>query len=243
MMKNVFLIGAMKCGTNTLYHALKNHPKIAIPETKELDYFLGKENTTPYADCFELTGETEVTLDGTTQYSKYPGIRLMPEAIYAMNPDARIVYIMRDPLNRLESNVAHNIARGSGASIEDWRESKVLENAINYSRYYTQISLYTRLFPRENIFLGVFENFVQDQKAFIDSVCEFLELNSSDVKISGQVRNQRRKDNDAEKLKFTAEDDVRFAHELKTDIDCLKHAFNIDTLKYWERYEKGIAHA
>ena len=242
-MKNVFLIGAMKCGTNTLYHALKKHGKVAIPGTKELDYFLPGEREEPYSASFDLSKGAEVTLDGTTQYSKYPAIRLMPEAIHAMNPDARIVYLMRDPIARLESNIAHNIARGGGATMEDWRDSNVLKNALNFSRYYTQISLYTRLFPRENVFLGVFEEFVADQGAFLGKVCRFLDIDDAGLEVAEQVRNPRRVDHGADKLRFSTEEDARFAAELRPDIDCLRYAFDVDPATHWRRYEGALAHA
>lgn len=240
--KNVFLIGAMKCGTNTLYHALKNHPAISIPRTKELDFFLEGSTGEDYLAEFELTDRTVATLDGTTQYSKYPAIKHIPEAIHAYNPDALIVYMMRDPVARLESNVAHNIARGSGATLDNWRESGVLRNALNFGKYYTQLSLYTRLFPREQIFTGVFESFVRDQASFLAALCTFIGVDPADLEIKNQVRNPRRLDNGVERFAFDDDDDKAFALQLRDDIDCLKETFGVEPGAHWDRYERAIAH-
>lgn len=69
-MKNAFLIGAMKCGTNTLYHALRRHESVVVPKTKELDYFLRSAPEELYSDCFDLTADATVTLDGTATIPK-----------------------------------------------------------------------------------------------------------------------------------------------------------------------------
>lgn len=243
MLNNVFLIGAMKCGTNTLYHALKNHPHIAIPETKELDYFVNQSNSSRYSSLFDIQSNTKITLDGTTQYSKYPAFRHMPEAIYAMNSHALIIYLMRDPVARIESNVAHQIARTSKVTLRNWRDFSGLHNIVNYSRYYTQIGLYATRFPVEQIFLGVFEEFVADQHKFIDRVCQFLDIEPSLIEIKGEKRNPKRPEHKADRLHFSEEEDISFASQLKNDIECLQHCFGIDVDRWWRRYKAAVRYA
>lgn len=240
MVNNVFLIGAMKCGTNTLYHALKNHPEVAVPETKELDYFVGRSSRRSYSSLFDVGTKTKFTLDGTTQYSKYPTFRHVPEAIYAMNPRVLIIYLMRDPVSRIESNVAHQIARKEQVTLENWRDFPGLHKLVNYSRYYMQIGLYTTRFPVDQMFLGVFEDFVADQQQFIHRVCRFLDIDPSLIKLKGEKRNPKRSDYNADQLEFTEEDDVRFAMQLKNDIECLEHCFGIDVSKWWPRYKTAV---
>lgn len=240
-MNNVFLIGAMKCGTNTLYHNLKRHPHIAIPETKELDYFL-KVQSKPYASYFSISGQTKLTLDGTTQYSKYPAIRNIPELIFSMNRNAKIIYLMRDPVARIESNIAHHIARSETITLDNWRESDKLNKAIHFSRYYSQISQYAIRFGLENVFLGVFEDMVSNPESFMKRVCQFLSLDSSLIATKDEIRNPRRSANGADKLKFSEEDDRFCAKEISADIDCLEHVFGVDVRKYWPRYVKALNH-
>lgn len=235
MIQHVFLIGAMKCGTNTLYHALKKHPHVKTPDVKELDYFL-KMPRIPYADHFEIAPDTQVLLDGTTQYSKYPAIRHMPEELVASIPKAKIIYLMRDPIARVESNIAHHVARQEGITLDNWRGSTRYRHAIHYSRYYTQIGLYSRYFPAELIFLGIFEEFISDQLRFINHVCEFLELDPKILEFSPAHRNPRRASHSADALTFSLEDDMAVARELGSEIDCLREVFRVDVDKWWSRY-------
>jgi hypothetical protein len=235
MIQHVFLIGAMKCGTNTLYHALKKHPHVKTPEVKELDYFLKTERA-PYADHFRIDEDTQVLLDGTTQYSKHPAIRHMPDELARAIPGAKIIYLMRDPIARVESNIAHHIAREEGITLANWRGSTRYRHAIHYSRYYTQIGLYCRHFAAEHIFLGIFEEFISDQLRFIERVCEFLELVPDILEFSPAHRNPRRTSHSADALTFSAADDMAVAKELGSEIDCLVEVFSADVDKWWSRY-------
>ena len=119
----VFLIGAMKCGTNTIFHTLKNHPEVSIPRAKELDYFLRNADASAsgFRDNFKINENTKVLLDGTTQYSKFPDRPHCAVKIHKVFPDAKIIYMMRDPIARAESQIAHHIARGENATLENWR--------------------------------------------------------------------------------------------------------------------------
>ncbi|MDQ2070132.1 sulfotransferase family protein [Natronospira bacteriovora] len=241
-MRNVFLIGAMKCGTNTLYKALAKHAHVATPKKKELDYFLEPHNRKPYADLFEIGPDTRVCLDGTTQYSKYPGFKHIPQTLFDFNPDSRIIYMMRDPVERLESNVAHAIARKENITVDDWRGSGKLGNMLSYSRYFTQIAPYIQLFGQSRVFLGIFEEFINDQPAFIERVCDFLDLDKGRLEIEEVHANPRRKDAGADSLSFSRDDDRRFARELKVDIDCLERHLGIDASRWWKRYQEALSH-
>ncbi|MGI9395631.1 MAG: sulfotransferase family protein [Boseongicola sp.] len=239
-MQNVFLIGAMKCGTNTLYHALRRHPHVATPKTKELDYFVSGTADQPYASHFDIAAETQITLDGTTQYSKHPTIRFMPDAIYAMNPRAKILYMMRDPIDRIESQIAHHIARGEGITADNWRESTRFQNAIRYSAYYTQISLYARLFDQERLYLGVFENFIADQSEFMRDVCSFAGVDSQLAEVRDEARNPRRGDHGAAEFQLGPEEEAELAGRLADDISCLEEVFEVDT-NPWKRFQKAVS--
>lgn len=239
-MQNVFLIGGMKCATNTLYHALRSHPVVATPERKELDYFVKPGRDRPYAAHFDITSTTELTLDGTTQYSKYPQFRHIPEMIRSMNPNARIIYLVRDPLNRYESNIAHHIAREEGATIDDWRSTKKSETALDYGRYYTQIAPYVHVFGRDNVFLGFFEELVTHQNKFLEAVCDFLRLEFSGISAEKSHYNPRRGANGADSFQLTHEDERRVAQSFRREIECLEFAFSLDTREFWPRYHNVL---
>lgn len=239
-MKNVFLIGAMKSGTNTLYHALATHPAVVVPGKKELDYFVKPGADKLYAEHFPIGDATEVTLDGTTQYSKYPQFRHIPEAIYGFNRNARIIYLMRDPIDRYESNIAHFIARISAFPVNGWRESTKATTALDNSRYYTQIGPYLNRFGRDRVFLGAFEEFVSDQAAFLARVCDFLGLDPSGLQIQNERKNPRRSDQGADRFRLGRDDEKRIAHEIAGEVESLEYAAGVDLKAWWPRYSGAL---
>lgn len=237
-MKHVFLIGAMKSGTNTLYHALASHPEVATPKKKELDYFVGPDATKPYGAYFELTPHKRMTLEGTTQYSKHPHFRHIPEAIHSLDPKSMIIYLMRDPIDRYESNIAHFMAREPDFPVEAWRESRKAETAMDNGRYFTQIGPYINRFGLERVFLGAFEDFISDQANFVARVCRFLDLDARKVDLRNEKRNPRRGVRGADAFKLGADDEKCIADGLKGEIACLEYASGMNHQQWWSRYRK-----
>ncbi|MDP6909848.1 MAG: hypothetical protein QF371_10095, partial [Flavobacteriales bacterium] len=71
-LKAVIIIGAMKCGTSSLYAYLVKHPAICGCKVKEPDYF-SSDTEAAYLDLFpELNEGHKYVLDASTSYTKYP---------------------------------------------------------------------------------------------------------------------------------------------------------------------------
>ena len=178
--QHFFLIGAMKAGTSTMYEYLAAHPAIYPAPRKEPRVFSRPGSAaSDLSACAELfAGRTSETwaFEASTAYTKHPMISGVPERIHAAFPDARMIYLIRDPIERICSAYLHNLAEG--------REQRSLEDAVfggspeylSVSRYHLQISQYLRVFPREQILLLLFEDFVADVGATLDRVARFLDL-------------------------------------------------------------------
>ena len=92
----------MKCGTSSLHQCLDDHPGICMPRIKETDFFKTNENyqagMEQYLGYFSGDG---IRGEISPNYSKchlFPGV---PERIHQALPDARLLYIVRDPLERI----------------------------------------------------------------------------------------------------------------------------------------------
>ncbi len=122
-MPNLFVIGAMKCGTSSLHRYLDAHPEISMSTLKEPRYFLrhvdGFElplisDRREYLDLFEpgtlLRGETS---PGYTKRLSQPGV---PEAIRGEVVDPKFVYLVSDPVERFPSVVQQRVV-GRGSSV------------------------------------------------------------------------------------------------------------------------------
>ena len=99
---NVFLVGAPKCGTTTLYELLEPHPEVYCPIDKEIDYF-GEDIPRPgprltydaYLERFARGDGYRRVVDGTTSYLSS---ERAPHEILERSPEARILVMLRDPV-------------------------------------------------------------------------------------------------------------------------------------------------
>ena len=113
------VIGAMKAGTTSLYHYLHAHPQVFMPSIKELDFFVAGGNWGRglhwYQKQFAGAGPGAVAVgEASTMYTKYPSVDGVPERIAAHLPEVRLVYVVRDPIDRIRSHYRHRVAVGTG---------------------------------------------------------------------------------------------------------------------------------
>ncbi len=101
------IIGAQKAGTNAVYHHLSKHPDVVPSRTKEIHFFNNdksyRRGLNWYHSWFPLPrqlGEGGVTFEATPSYIYY---RKTPERIYGYNPHARMILLLRDPVERAYS--------------------------------------------------------------------------------------------------------------------------------------------
>ncbi len=111
---SALIIGAQKGGTTSLFHTLTQHPRIAPPRHKELDFFGKYWHKGPawYARRFPRRSPFDRT---TTSIDASPAYLIDPRAparAAALLPTARIVAILREPGARALSLHHHNIRRG-----------------------------------------------------------------------------------------------------------------------------------
>ncbi len=118
--------------------------------------------------------------EASPQYLTWPDA---PRQIKAHIPDAKLVAILRQPVARAISGYAFRYARGIEtvdfeSAIKDdlagnrstWRGGRL----FNAGLYYEHLSRYYRLFPRDQIMVVLYEDFVRDALAVMQSVYHFL---------------------------------------------------------------------
>jgi len=183
MFPNVIVIGAMKSGTSSLFNYLDLHPEISMSKKKETDYFIKEKNFKKtvnwYRSFFELENG-DIVGEASPNYTKRHMFKGVPNRIYEFNPNAKLIYIVRDPYVRILSHYIHNYANG--------RESNNFEDSIkknkNYiltSKYYYQLEPYLSKFNEESILLIVAEKMFQKTDLVLEKVFEFLGVEKSFV--------------------------------------------------------------
>lgn len=117
---NFFVIGSMKSGTTSLHRYLTKHPEIFMTQDpKEPSFFLGLAQLravlpglekrglwreAAYLELFKDAGAYPVIGEASANYARLPWVKGVPERIAAFSPDARILFIARDPVERTISH-------------------------------------------------------------------------------------------------------------------------------------------
>jgi len=173
------IMGSMKSGTTTLFEYLKEHPEIAPCSVKEPEFFVrqGKEGSdfADYERLWEWDPERhKVALEASTSYTKLPVFPNAAENMARTGLHFKLIYIMRDPLERIKSQVQHTLL--ASGNLQETISEELLLNAVNYSRYAMQLDAYTLFFSLNDIFLLRFEDFAKDPQHSCEEIFRFLGL-------------------------------------------------------------------
>jgi hypothetical protein len=179
---NFYIIGTVKCATTTLAQLLGDHPEAAIVKGKEPHFFSMEKSYSRGLDAYlSLYSHctTEIAIgDASTSYSR---IRYHPktiERIHNFTPDAKIIFMVRHPLERMESAYAERIVTQSAEHRASLSESvRQIPMMVDSSRYWEVFDAYRQTFPEENIKVVWFEDFTQNQQQVFPEICRFLGIN------------------------------------------------------------------
>jgi Sulfotransferase domain len=154
---NLFLVGSMKSATTSLHNYLDMHPDIFMSKSpwKEPHFFVEENNWQKgwdwYYGLFKDAVNEKYLGESSTDYTKLPNYSGVPERIHTYCPDAKILYIMRDPIERAISQYWWEVE----FSAEGRKMQQAIVNndwILNASNYSLQIKPYIKLFGAENVF-------------------------------------------------------------------------------------------
>lgn len=174
---NVLIIGAMKAGTSALHRALGRHPEVAVSSPKELNFFVGPPTGDTdgawssrgnwhrgpawYAEHFRA--DVPVRVEASPGYTS-PGHPEAAARIAAALPDAHLVCLVRDPIERAVSQYRHH--RREGTEPRPLAEA-LLDPGSQYlsrSRYAERLAPFLAHFPREQLTVVVSERLRTDPR-------------------------------------------------------------------------------
>lgn len=226
------VIGAMKAGTTSLFELLTQHPAICQTSShvpgrsfpKEINYFrnLYRDTHTPlhYDWRFPFDASRHAwTLDVSPGYAKWPGSRAVPARIRFLGGNIKLAYILRDPVDRIESQLAHHLKTG---------EAYTMRHCIRISRYAMQLDRYTEHFARGDILLLDFEHLRRDPGAIMAQICEFLDIES--IPWRNKVHNRRAVEFELDPVRR-----AELAEALRPDIRRLINLYDFRPAEAWLR--------
>ncbi|MGD2180986.1 sulfotransferase domain-containing protein [Lusitaniella coriacea] len=181
------IVGAAKCGTTSLFFYLSQHPQICPCKIKEPKFFSRDERWNKgfqwYQGLWNWDEQVHKTaLEATPGYTDHFPITIeVVQRIASIDANFKFIYIMRNPLERIESALQHGYYQarvGKSGNGEDAFEH-FLKSAIDKSKYAQKISEYYRQFLKEDILLLQLDDLKETPSAVMQQVCIFLKINDS----------------------------------------------------------------
>ena len=218
-----FIVGHEKCGTTALYNILRQHPQIFMPDLKEPRFFVGDPAARPqppagaapalprtleeYLALFAPAADDQLAGEASPQYLRQPAAAAR---IAELQPGARIIAIVREPVSFLRSYHLHNLRerieterslRKALALEAERREGRRIprrahgRGRLMYAeavRYVEQLERFEHALGAERVLVLIYEDFRADNAAAVGAVLRFLGV-SDDLEFSpSEVRRERK---------------------------------------------------
>jgi len=202
---NLFIVGAPKAGTTSLYEYLKNIPEIYMSPIKEPHYFssqLSSKNLPfanpirdkkKYLNLFKKAKNEKFLAESSPSYLLSPE---SPALIHQVSPNARIIISLRNPVERIFSQYMMLFGNGRlklsfNEQLHLELEKKLDEDQLQlglHKLYSVSVKRYFDIFGSKQVKVIIFEEFVQNPKETVEEILKFLDLsqNLDDFKIEAR---------------------------------------------------------
>jgi hypothetical protein len=174
---NLIIIGGLKCGTTSLHHYLNLHPEIAMSRPKELNFFVSELNWPLGRDWYagHFDPSARIRGESSPHYTNRPSFNGVPGRMRELlGSDVRLVYVVRDPIDRMLSHYLHNV----GGGYEDRSLADALSDPessyVARSRYFFQVDPYLEEFGAERVQIVGREELKADRPGTMRRTFEFL---------------------------------------------------------------------
>jgi len=157
-------IGAQKCGTTWLYENLLVHPELYLPDYKEIEYFDKNfdKSLRWYGALFATAGKKKKG-EISPSYCYLSKEQIL--FLRTLMPEIRLILILRNPVERSWSHAMHRIVTSTGRQLEEIEDLEfyTLFEKKSFQKqgdYPTMLENWLEVFPREQLFVGLFEDIV-----------------------------------------------------------------------------------
>ncbi len=188
---NTILVGAAKAGTTSLCRDLEHHPDIYMYPSKETHFFSFRydQGIDHYRSLFRPTGQ-KVVMEASPEYSTKGQTQRTVDRMLQHMPEARVIYMVRHPLRRLESEYFQELANGSdpvpfSEALFDW-------NLLDGSLYDKNYQILVKAFSADDVHVVFLEDYKADKRETISKLLTFLGIVDDPVVLEDRsARNTR----------------------------------------------------
>jgi len=203
------VIGAQKAGTTTLHHLLAKHPDLYLPAQKEIHFFSLHDGygLDWYGRHYCDAAPQQLCGDITPYYLFHPRA---PLQIHTVLPEARLIVLLRDPVERALSQFFHAKRHGfesldleAALAAEQERladAQQALETPgsqhyshqkhsyVSRSRYEHQLNRYAELFPTQQLMVCRSEDLFTEPTTCLDRITAFLGIKAIRPDLNVSIR-------------------------------------------------------
>jgi hypothetical protein len=175
LLPTFIVIGAMKSGTSSLSNYLRQHPQVFVTRPKEPNYFSRdfERGVDWYQSHFARAGSATERGEASTTYTYMPAFEGVASRIHDLVPDVKLVYLVRNPIERLRSHYSYNVVGG-------WEREPFVDavhegsHYVDCSRYAYQLVPYLELFSRDQLLVITSRELRMHRAETVQRVCKFI---------------------------------------------------------------------
>ena len=176
---NLIIIGAQKCGTSSLKNYLTLHPEITMPDLEQHFFsheHIWRKGVRWYSEQFS---DAPVRGEKSISYSMAPFYPFVPERIARVAPDAKFIYLVRDPIDRTIAGWRYHQRHNDEARTFEETFSCLDDNVyLARSRYASQLERYLAHFPLERILVIDQHDLRHDRSRTLEAVFAHLDVDT-----------------------------------------------------------------
>ena len=200
---NFLILGAARCGTTSLHYYLAEHPNVCMSSIKEPNYFLFDQTGQPCIDDRRIVAKS---VPDRARYEKlftqpaaatgeasplYLYNRETPSLIRQAVPDARLIAIVREPVERTWSHFVYVNDDLGDQTVPAFRQAVERELTLPYEPYRTgthfvrlsaygeQLRRYRDVFPADQLLVVGYDDLIGRTPETLARICRFLGIDDS----------------------------------------------------------------
>lgn len=184
------VIGAAKAGTTTLHRYLQRHPGLFLCEPKEPEFFSRDEVFARglgwYCSLFSAARSDQLCGEASTTYTRWPHTADAAARIAEVLPRARLVYLLRNPIDRAYSHYAHHMRGGVTMTFEEALDRDSIY--VDCGLYMDQIDRYLKYYSRESLLCVMSDELRDAPGRALDAVLAHIGAPPRDLTSDGAIR-------------------------------------------------------